>query len=90
MRLERSDRSTVATTDMPSSCHIDSARRRAERAKPIRITTVSGPKVLALSGCSPTRSILTTRTEKGARLLASLVDSLSALCGTVTIVERDV
>lgn len=75
IRLDRHDSSTKATIDMPSLCHIDKARRIPERAKPIRSTTVRGPKVFALMVFVPTLSIRTTRTLYSGRLLASLVIS---------------
>jgi hypothetical protein len=73
MRLDSRDRRQVATMDMPSFCCIESARRPAERAKPTKMTNVSGATVFDFRGWSPMRWTETTRTEKGRRLFASLL-----------------
>lgn len=62
----------VATIEKPSVCCIERPNRRADKAKPRNRTTVSGATDFDLRGCSLVRLTATTRTEKGARLLASL------------------
>lgn len=72
MRVDRRERRTTATMDMPSSCQMETARRTTERKKPRKSTMVRGAMVLALSGWSDVRLMDTTRTECSGKEEASL------------------
>jgi transcriptional regulatory protein LevR len=63
----------VATMDMPSDRQMEITRRATEKKKPRKRTEVTGAMVLAFMGRSSSmRRMLTTRTECGGRLPASL------------------
>jgi hypothetical protein len=88
MRLDRSERSTVATIDMPSRSHIDRARSSAERLKPIKATKVRGANAFAFRGVSLSfRLISTTRTECRGRLFASLAIGQQSVAARVSRVS---